>query len=317
MKPIYIPLLVITFIFSTQASGQASGQAGGQPDDGEILAQRGKGVVTQQAFAARADKIPAAMRRATLRDGNRFRDLINAMLLQAQLAEDARAAGFDQREIIQERMRLAAQAELGQAWLQYYVTSQPAADYEALAREYYQLHQDEMLSEPKIDVSQILISTKDRSDAEAKELAARVRQKLVDNPASFDALVTQYSEDPSASSNHGVFKGVSQGDMVKPFEQAAFALSEGEISRPVKTQYGYHIIRLDAHIPAVKRKFSEVKDQLIAVERERHEARIKKDYVSSLTSLDALMTEAALKEMIRRQFGDDAVDPAVDGAESE
>lgn len=105
--------------------------------------------------------------------------------------------------------------------------------------------------------------------------------------------------------------------MVKPFEEVAFALSEGEISAPVETRYGFHIIRLDAHIPAKKMKFDEVKAQLIKTERERHEARIRRDYISGLASLDTVVTKEALEEMVRRQFGEDYAVPPVDGAESE
>ena len=102
----------------------------------EILAQRGKGVVSQQAFAARADKIPADLRLGALRDGNRLKDVLNDLLLRSQLAEDAREAGFDQEPIVIGRMQLAAEAELAEAWVQHYVAMQPAADFEALASEY-------------------------------------------------------------------------------------------------------------------------------------------------------------------------------------
>jgi len=309
MRPLFFLLFFSILYISTAAAVETT--------DEDILAQRGKGVVTQKSFSARADKIPAAMRRATLRDGNRFREVLNNLLLQTQLAQEAREAGYDKEEMVKERMRLAAEAELGDAWLQHYIVTQPAADYEALARENYQLNQGNMLSSPKLDVSQILISTKERSVAEAKELADTIYQTLKADPASFDSLVLKYSEDQSVSSNQGKFTGVKKGDMVKPFEEVAFALSEGEISAPLETRYGFHIIRLDAHIPAKKMKFDEVKAQLIKTERERHEARIRRDYVSGLASLDTVITKEALEEMVRRQFGEDYAVPPVDGAESE
>jgi len=276
-----------------------------QSTDEETLAERGKGVVTQKSFSARADKIPADARLSTLRNGNRLKDVINTLLLRAQLAVDAREAGFDNEEIIRERMRLAAEAELGSAWLEHYVATQPAADYEALARENYQLKQDKMLSSPKIDVSHILISTGERSVSESKELADSVTLKLKADPELFDQLVMEYSEDPSASANKGKFTGVKQGDMVKQFETVAFAMKEGEISEPVETTYGFHIIRLDAQILPSKMKYEEVKEKLIESERKRHEARIQNDYLNGLTSLEVKMTKEALEEMVRRQFGED------------
>jgi len=162
-----------------------------------------------------------------------------------------------------------------------------------------------MLSSPKIDVSHILISSDERPVAESKELAESIAGKLKENPELFEQLVMEYSEDPSASANKGKFTGVKKGDMVKPFETVAFAMKEGEISDTVETTYGFHIIRLDAHIPPTKMKFEEVKTQLIESERKRHEARIQNDYLNGLTSLEVKMTKEALEEMVRRQFGED------------
>ncbi len=286
-------------------------------NDLDILAQRGNGVVTQEMFTARADKIPADIREPTLRNGNRLRDVINDMLLHAQLAADAREAGFDKGKIVVDRMQLAADNELAEAWLEHYIDMQPEANYEQLAREEFLLNQDKAFSPPKIDVSHILISTKERSDADAQALAEEIYQQLLTDPDLFDEKVTEYSEDPSASSNHGSFKGVKKGDMVKPFEVTAFALQPGEISAPVKTEYGYHIIRLDAYIPPQKLEFEDVKTQLIEKERKKHKDRVRRDYLEALTSLDVHMSEEQLGEMVSRQFGEKSIDPEVKADDSE
>jgi len=242
-----------------------------------------------------------------LRNGSRLQDVLASLLLRSQLAAEAHEAGFDQEQVIIDRMQLAAETELAAAWLNHYVEMQPAADYEQLAYEKFELSKEKILSSPKIDVSHILISTKERSDEAASELAGSVRQKLVENPALFDELVIEYSEDPSASSNKGKFSQVKMGDMVKPFEEAAFALKPGEISEPVKTDYGYHVIRLDAYYEPTMMTFEEVKPQLVALERKKHDERIKRDYLETLTRLEVHMSEAQLEEMVRRQFGEEVI----------
>ena len=292
-------------------------QANDAVEQRDILAQRGKGVVTQSDFAARADKIPADAKLETLRSGNRVRDLINTLLLRSQLASDAREAGFDQEPIVKDRMRLAAEAELAEAWAQHYVAMQPAGDYEALAKEYYLLHEDEIMSSPKIDVSHILISSESRSDEEALALAETVSQQVAADPAKFDELVATYSEDPSAKSNNGKFTNVRKGDMVKPFEDVAFALEEGKISGPVKTQYGYHVIRLDAKIAPEKLSFDAVKSRLVEMERKKHDDRIMKTYLGNLSALNVEMTEDALRKMVEDQFGEDFAEPQVDTQKQE
>jgi parvulin-like peptidyl-prolyl isomerase len=301
MNPFLIIFSLLIFALTTQAQEPVS--------DSEIFAKRGKGVITQAAFTARAEQIPADLRLGALRDGGRLENVIATLLLNSQLAADAREAGYDKDQIVIDRMQLAAEAELARAWLQHYVDIQPAGDYEQLAREYYQLHKEEMLTAPKIDVSHILVSSKDRSPEEALELAESIRLQLDETPLKFDDLVEQYSDDPSAASNQGKFKNVKKGDMVKEFERVAFALKAGEISAPVRTTYGYHIIRLDAHIAAEQLSFDDVRQRLIDAERSKHDDRVRKYYLESLTILDVEMSEESLEEMINRLFGEGYNDP--------
>ena len=297
---LFLTIIVTSYLSVTSLSADTAGVE----TDKEILAQRGKGVVTQDDFAARAEKIPANARGATIRSADRVQDILGTMLLLSQLVADSRESGFDQQPVIMDRMRLAAEAELAEAWVQHYVEIQPPGDYELLARENYELNKASMTSPPEIDVSHILISTEDRSDTDAKNLAESLYEKLIDDPLIFNELVMEYSEDPSASSNKGMFKNVQKGDMVKPFEEVAFALQVDEISTPVKTNYGYHIIRLDAKIEPQVKSFDDVKDQLIEREKRAHGERIRRNYISTLTTLDVNMTQEALEEMVRRQLGE-------------
>jgi len=304
-------LLTIILVFGLQANTHAV-NASDSNSELDILAKRGKGEVSQVEFDARASQIPDYYRLKVLRDRNRLRDILNSLLLNSQLATDAREAGFHEDKLVVSRMKLAAETELATAWLQHYIDSKPVADFDALAHEYYLLHQNEFLSEEKINVSHILVSSDERSYEEALSLANTIHGELANNPAAFDELVAQYSEDQSASYNMGSFKAVKRGDMVKSFEDKAFAQKPGDISTPVKTQYGYHIIRLDAYIPPEKMSFEQVKQQLVDRESKAHEDRIRADYIGRLTSLNVEMTQGNMTEMIRRQFGEDYVDPYTD-----
>ena len=288
-----------------------------QDSQTEVLAKRGNGIVYQSAFEAHANGIPENSRKNALRDGKRLQEIINGLLISAQLAADAREAGFDTEQVIINRMKLAAENELAEAWLKRYVEIQPDGDYEQQAHEYYLLNQDSFLSSPKIDVSHILISTKERSDEDAKALADTLSARISKQPSIFDSLVLEYSEDPSASTNKGSFKSVKKGDMVKSFEDAAFALQKGEVSSPVKTAYGYHLIRLDAYIAPTQQSFEEVKSQLISSEREQHRERIQQNYLNSLMSLNVEMTKEALEEMGRRQTDNNSSGSQDGGPETE
>jgi parvulin-like peptidyl-prolyl isomerase len=93
----------------------------------------------------------------------------------------------------------------------------------------------------------------------------------------------EYSEDPSAKSNQGDLGFFEAKRMVKPFADAAFAMSTpGEISEPVKTNFGYHIIQFHEKKPKTVRSFEEVKDKIIQGEREKFLADYRKKYLAEI-----------------------------------
>jgi parvulin-like peptidyl-prolyl isomerase len=99
-----------------------------------------------------------------------------------------------------------------------------------------------------IRASHILISyagvertTATRSKEEAEQLAKDLKAKI-DRGESFEELAKTYSDCPSAE-NQGDLGFFRKGQMVKPFEDAAFALKPGQISGIVETKFGYHIIK--------------------------------------------------------------------------
>jgi peptidyl-prolyl cis-trans isomerase D len=115
----------------------------------------------------------------------------------------------------------------------------------------------------------ILISTgTDRGDAEAKALADEVAKKLADG-GDFAALAAQYSADPGSAARGGDLGFAGRGVYVEAFEKALFALQPGETSAPVKTEFGYHIIRLEALKASDGQDFEQVRAQLADALREQ------------------------------------------------
>ncbi len=118
------------------------------------------------------------------------------------------------------------------------------------------------------DASHILIAVK--PDAKPEDKAA-ARKKAEDvyaqakaNPAKFGELAKQYSQDPGSAAQGGNLGAFGRGNMVKPFDDAVFAMKVGDIIGPVETDFGYHVIKLNAINPAKVRPFDEVKAQIEA-----------------------------------------------------
>ncbi len=110
--------------------------------------------------------------------------------------------------------------------------------------EFFDKYRDSLPEHPDaVKLSHLLLEIKPGQATidSAKAKAERVK-KLLDDGGDFAELAREYSEDPSASSG-GDLGYFGRGDLVEEFEKAAFALDVGEISEPVLTRYGYHIIK--------------------------------------------------------------------------
>lgn len=272
----------------------------------EVFASQGEVVLTQAELDAAFDKVPAELRLRFIRDGEKVDQLVANLLRTKLIAAEAIKAGYDTRQLSIIRMELAAETELAEAWVQNYIDNTPKAEYEKIAYELYLAKPENYMSDPTIDVSHILLSSSIHGDTEALQLAQQLREEIIADPARFDALVMEYSDDPSKNSNAGRFPDTSRGQMVKPFEEAAFAMeTPGEVSEPVRTNYGYHLIRLNSRQPAAVRPFEEVKAQSISnVQRKyKEEARVR--YIKSLITEPVEINEEAVEAMAKRYFGED------------
>jgi foldase protein PrsA len=143
--------------------------------------------------------------------------------------------------------------------------------------DYYAKNQDQYGQKESRDVRHILVKTKAEADKIYAELKAG---------GDFAALAKKYSEDPGSKDQGGKMT-ISKGQTVAPFDQSAFLLPTNALSRPIKTEYGYHLIQpLSAVKPAKVTPLKDVKDSIRQqlLQTKRNEAMtkwvddVKKDY---------------------------------------
>jgi parvulin-like peptidyl-prolyl isomerase len=121
----------------------------------------------------------------------------------------------------------------------------------------------------------------------------------------FDDYVEEYSEDPSKGMNRGSFHSMQRGEMVKPFEDASFAMEvEGEISEPVETNYGFHIIRFNKRYPPRVKKYEDVKADAMTMARKRYLEDYRTRYIRKLIEDPIELPEGAVEAMAKRHFGE-------------
>jgi peptidyl-prolyl cis-trans isomerase C len=136
---------------------------------------------------------------------------------------------------------------------------------DAQGKEFYDAHPELFQTPEQVKASHILIkadpSDSDETKDEARKKLETVQDKLKKGEK-FDALAKEYSEGPS-SAKGGDLGYFSKGQMVKPFEDAAFAMDKGEISDIVVTQFGFHLIQVMDKKAASTTSYDDAKPRIV------------------------------------------------------
>lgn len=134
------------------------------------------------------------------------------------------------------------------------------------AMSYFQEHKGEFGQPEERRASHILINVpagaSDAEKADARVRAEQLLQQTRQNPQSFAELARQHSQDPGSAANGGDLGFFARNTMVKAFEDAIFAMEPGDISDVVETDFGFHIIRLDAIKEGKPVEFNDVRKQV-------------------------------------------------------
>lgn len=129
---------------------------------------------------------------------------------------------------------------------------------------YYQENIKSYSSPEKVKARHILVrvgeGAGEKEAEEKKKQIEEIRSKIVEG-SSFEDMAKKYSEGPSAPEG-GYLGEFQREDMVKPFSDAAFALEEGEMSEPVKTQFGWHLIKVDKKTEKSLKELKDVEDSI-------------------------------------------------------
>ncbi len=255
--------------------------------DGHYSAEAAKDVLTEAgvSLAQFESEMESQLRSNQLFDGIRSSDFLTPVEI-----ERAQALNDQQRQVQYLEFpasRYANTAPISAAQIQAYYQAHQAAYLlpesvdlryaqltldqvragetvsDAALQDLYQKEINRFVVPERREASHILITFgKDPKAALAK---AEHILKLARSGANFAALARQYSEDPGSARKGGDLGWIGQHGFIKPFTQALFAIPKvGDIVGPVKSPYGYHIIRLDAIQPGHTRAFAKVKAQLTA-----------------------------------------------------
>jgi len=129
--------------------------------------------------------------------------------------------------------------------------------------DYYTKNKTRYISTEQRHAHHILVAVSDKvNDAAALKKAQDIEARLKAG-GNFEALAKQYSDDAGSAAQGGDLGLAERGSLEAPFADALFAMKPGDVSDPVKTRFGYHIIRLDEVVPAKGKSFEEARTDVL------------------------------------------------------
>src|SRR5215831_2538103 len=195
----------------------------------------------QQSLPPQAQKMPLAQIYPMLLDR-----LVDGMLI----TEAGRKEHLDQDPGVQHRLKLYEDRLIQEAYLNRAIKS---AETEDQLKARYQTYVKEKPAREEVHARHILV----KSEAEANSVIAEL-----DKGADFGELAKKHSTDPGSSSG-GDLGYFGRDDMVKEFADAAFALTPGQYTKaPVKTQFGWHVIKVEDHRVGTPPSFEEARKEV-------------------------------------------------------
>jgi len=216
----------------------------------EVVATYSGKKLTSADVVQEIERLPGPSR-AYLSAPDRKRQFVENMILNDLLFAEAQKAGYDKDPDIEKQLADMRKRLVVQRLMREYQTPPTITDEDA--KKYYDDNPN-LFSTTQIKASHILVKDEDT--------AKRLHAQLVADPSKFAELAKQESIDKTSGAKGGDLGKFGQGRMVPDFERVAFSLKPGQLSDPVKTQYGWHIILVSEREEGERKPFDQVKEQI-------------------------------------------------------
>ncbi|MEW6200393.1 MAG: peptidylprolyl isomerase [bacterium] len=262
-------IMMVLSLFTVGCTGAQKGEKSAKGDD-KVVATVNETEITAGDIESLLEQLHPMQRQQYLTDEGK-KQLIDQVVETFLIADKAKGEGLNKEPEFLAQMKFAESQILAQKYVKKKIEDIKVTD--ADAKKYY----DENLgkySSGQVKASHILVNTEEEAKAIYEEL-----QKA---PKKFEEIAKARSKDPGSGANGGDLGWFGRDRMVKPFEDAAFSMKKGEISKPVKTQFGFHIIRLDDKTEITQKSFEEVQEEIKSALTQEKQQNLIKDLLEEL-----------------------------------
>lgn len=297
--------LLLLYVGSVLAQSEAVEQSLHVSVESEPVLTMGEVNITHGELDAHMRQLPEEDRAQAVASMERIDKLLQGLVFKKALYEAGRDRGLLEDSSVGFQVLLAISDILAETQMERHVESRLLDDYEQQAREMFLANPDRFRGSPTYSFTHVLVSTSSRSEAEAMRRILEAHEK-VQSGENLKALVPEYSEDSASKESGGAYDRMSLDSLDRNFARTVSRLeTPGEVSGPVRSRFGWHIIRLDERHEPKRPEWEDVREQAIEAARRQHKASIREAYTSSLLDSDAIEVVPGSIERFQKRNGFD------------
>ena len=230
----------------------------------EVLARIGKRVVTEKDIEYLIALYPEN-EQALLKGSAEYREvLLKNMVTVIVVSDIAKKKSFDKKGDIGKQVEMIVNEYLARAYVEQEILGGVTVSDEEVEK-FYRDNQSAFENPEQLRVRHILISVKPGASDEEKNAAKKKTTDILERVkkgADFAKLAEEYSEDPGSRQKGGDLGYITRKTTMPELEQAAFALEVGQVSGPVETAFGFHLIKVEEKKKASVAPFDQVKEEV-------------------------------------------------------
>jgi peptidylprolyl isomerase len=254
----------------------------------EVMATMGNQQVRALELKRLIDALTPDARKRLATDLGALDRLVREELVRQTILTEARQQGWDKKPDVQLLMERARE----QALLQAYVNSlaRPAAGYpsEDEIKGFYEASKASVTVPAEYQLSQIFVASPESADkataAAAQKKATEIAGRVQKIPGDFGKIAKESSEHKDSAAKGGDLGWVPETQLIPEVRNAVARMTKGEVSAPIRSAGGWHIVRLADRKPSVVRPLSEVRDQIVTTMRLRKAQEVERTYIEGLLS---------------------------------
>ncbi|HLF86086.1 MAG TPA: peptidyl-prolyl cis-trans isomerase [Nitrospiria bacterium] len=245
MKELVVLVLAISMIFNIIGCEQRK-DAGGK-----VVAQINGREIRDDEFKMRFSRLTPALK-SKYSDEKGKREFLEEIIKRELLLQEARKAGIEKDQVLLYKIEEMRERLILNEFLQREVEGKLVTTDKEL-EDYYNLHKEEFKSPDEAKISHILV----KNEEDAKAVIKRLRKG-----SDFAKMAREISIDMATKDSGGEMGVIQKGKFHPQLDSVIFSANEGDVSDPVKTERGYHIIKVQKKIPGLPLSFNDAKNIL-------------------------------------------------------